>query len=83
VGFEDSVLPVLERGLLAGHDLVPPVIPSRRPWHVVAEPAQDDEREDYAPVLRLLVDAAQLVGDRPDEGSVVSELRIGAHAGKA
>src|SRR5581483_458419 len=43
------------------------------------EPAQHDEREDHPPVLRLLVDAAELVRDRPDEGSVVAGVAV-AHA---
>jgi hypothetical protein len=54
----------------------------RRLEHAV-EPAENDERKDHASVLGLLVDTAKLVGDRPYEGSVVSELGIGAHAGKA
>src|SRR5581483_2308422 len=45
------------------------------------EPAKDDERQDHPPVLRLLVDAAQLVGDRPDEAGVVLDLLIAAHSG--
>jgi hypothetical protein len=41
----------------------------RRLEHAV-QPAQDDERQDHPPVLGLLVDAAELVGDRPDEARV-------------
>jgi hypothetical protein len=54
----------------------------RRLEHAVEAP-QHDERQNHTPVLGLLVDAAQLVRHRPDEGGVVSQLMVGAHAGKA
>jgi hypothetical protein len=40
------------------------------------ESSQDDERQDHAAILGLLVDATQLVGDRPDEGRVVPNTGI-------
>jgi len=51
----------------------------RRLQHGV-EPAQHRERQDHPPVLRLLVDAAQLVGDPPDQIGVRANRRVAHRA---
>jgi hypothetical protein len=41
------------------------------------QPAQDSEREDDLPVFRLLVVAAQEIGDGPEEGGEIGIAQAG------